>query len=609
MTAELLFVLLLLLATIVMFAYDRPRMDAVAILVMTVLPFTGVITVSEALSALSDPNIVLIGALFVIGEGLVRTGVAQRMGDFLARRAGQSETKLIALLMTVVAGVGSVMSSTGVVAIFIPAALRIARRARIAPGRLMMPLSVAALISGMMTLIATAPNLVVHSQLIRAGYEGFGFFAFTVFGVPVLIVAIGYMLLTRRTLSPQAAPDDGAGTRRRVSQWIEEYGIAKNERRVLLEDDSPWVGKRLEELDLRSLHGIDILAIERQRRFSTAIIEPAAQTRLRAGDVLFLSLRERTTDANDLFSRFRLTELPLAADYFADASQAVGMVELLVPPTSRLIGETVITARFRSLHKLTVIGIRRGNAPIAQSAQDEPLRLGDTLLAAGPWRAIKRLKSDSSELIVLNVPTELDDVIPLPSRAPAAVLTLAAVVAMMVTGVVPNVQAALIGCLLLGVFKCIDMNAAYRSIQWQTLFLIVGMMPFSIALERTGGVELAVRALIGAVGEMGPTVTLTCIYALTVLLGLFISNTATAVLMAPVALALASELGLSPYPFAMIVALASSSSFITPVSSPVNALVVGPGGYRFVDFVRVGLPLALLVMVVNVLLVRALLPV
>ena len=608
MNAELAIVLVLLSATTLMFALNRPRMDAVALIMMTILPLTGVVTISEALAGLSDPNIVLIGALFVIGEGLVRTGVAQRLGDFLVHRSGRSETRLVALLMVIVAGIGSVMSSTGVVAIFLPAVLRIARRAAISPSRLMMPLSVAALISGMMTLIATPANLVVHGQLVRSGYEGFHFFSFTVFGVPVLLATIGYMLIARRWLAPAAKSDAGASARPSLTEWIEEYGLAHRHYQLRLRRGSPWIGKRLEELDLRALFGLDVLAIERHHRLSASILVPVAQTTLQAGDVLFVHRRQSSTDVEALAAQFGLVVLPLTGEGFSDTSQAIGMAEVLIPATSRLIGQTVISSRFRSLYRISVIGLKRGKAPFTGNVQDEPLRLGDTLLVAGPWRAISRLRNDPIELIVLNVPAELDEVIALPSRAPFAIGTLVITVAMMITGVVPNVQAALIGCILLGLFRCIDMTAAYRSIQWGTLFLIVGMLPFSLALQKTGGVDAAARLLLGGLGGADPTLMLVTLYALTVLLGLFVSNTATAVLMAPVALAVAGELGLSPHPFAMIVALASSAAFLTPVSSPVNALVVGPGNYRFIDFVRIGVPLSLVVMVVSVLLVRLLIP-
>lgn len=601
-------VLLLLAATTVMFAVNRPRMDAVAVMMMTILPLTGVITMSEALAGLSDPNIVLIGALFVIGEGLVRTGIAQRMGDLVVRRSGKNETRLIASLMLIVAAAGSFMSSTGVVALFLPAVLRIARQAAISPSRLMMPLSVAALISGMLTLIATPPNLVVHAELVRSGYEGFHFFSFTVFGLPILLVTIGYMLIARRWLAPSASLDGPAGSRPRLAQWIEEYGLAKRHHQLRVKPGSPWVGKKLEELNLRKSHGLNVLAIERHQRLSANIVVPVAQSLLQADDVLYVDQRRPDVDVAALARQCGLEVLPLGDKSFADPSRAIGMAELLIPATSRLIGQTVISARFRTTYRLSVVGLKRGKMPFSGNVQDEPLRLGDTLLVAGPWRAIARLQNDPNELIVLHVPAELDDVIALPARAPFALGVLVLTVAMMITGVVPNVQAALIGCLLLGLFRCIDMNAAYNAIQWKTIFLIVGMLPFSSALHKTGGVEAAARLLMSGWGGSDPTLMLITLYGLTVTLGLFVSNTATAVLMAPIALAVAAEMGVSPYPFAMTVALASSAAFLTPVSSPVNALVVGPGNYRFFDFVRIGTPLTILVMAVSILLVRWLLP-
>jgi di/tricarboxylate transporter len=604
---DLALVLLLLAATIAMFAFGRPRMDAVALIMMTVLPLTGVITMSDALTGLSDPNIVLIAALFVIGEGLVRTGVAQRMGDFLTRRAGRSEARLIMFLMVIVAGIGSFMSSTGVVAIFIPIVLRIAANAGIAAGRLMMPLSVAALISGMMTLVATAPNLVVNGQLVREGHEGFHFFAFTPFGVPILILAILYMLFARRWLA--AAPPHAKGPPRpRLSEWIEEYRLAGREYRLKVGPASPWVGKRLDELDLRATAGINIIAIERGGRFGSKLIRPAAATELSAGDVLFLDIVDPVADIGELCRDFALRRLPLSGGYFSDHAQEIGMAELIVPPGSRLTGRTVVEARFRSEYDLAVIGLKRGAAALEGSAVGEPLKAGDTILVVGPWRAIRRVQADRRDLVALAMPAELDEVIEVPSRAPFAVAVLALVVAMMVIGVIPNVQAALIGCLLLGLFGCIDMNVAYRSIHWQTLILIVGMLPFAAALQNTGGVDLAADALLSVLGEAGPRTTLAAIFALTAVLGLFISNTATAVLMAPVALAVASEMGASPYPFAMTVALAASAAFMTPVSSPVNTLVVGPGNYGFFDFVRIGVPFALVAMVTSVALVPLVFP-
>ncbi len=604
---DLTIVLILLIATVGMFALNRPRMDAVALIMLVALPLTGVITVQEALSGLSDPNILLIAALFVIGEGLVRTGVAQRMGDLLIRHAGHNEVRLITLLMLIVAGVGSFMSSTGVVAIFVPIVLRIAANTGIAAGRLMMPLSMAALISGMMTLVATAPNLVVNSQLVAKGHDGFNFFAFSPFGIPILILAIAYMMFARRWLAPGDRAAKGVA-RPRLSEWIEEYDLAEREHRLRVTADSPWVGKRLGELDLRAAAGINILAIDRPTRFAREILRPEANTALAVGDVLFLDAFNPDTSIDVICRDFGLQRLALSGNYFADQAQHIGMAELMILPGSNMIGGSVVDACFRSQYDLAVIGIKRGATALEGPVAREPLAIGDTLLVVGPWRAIRRVQSDRHNLIVLRVPAELDDVIEVPSRAPAAIAILALVVAAMATGIVPNVLAALIGCLLLGAFGCVDMERAYASIHWPTLLVIVGMLPFSIALQKSGGTDLAAQALIGLVGEAGPRATLAAIFVATAVLGLFISNTATAVLMAPIAMTVASAMDASPYPFAMTVALAASTAFMTPVSSPVNTLVVGPGNYRFGDFVRIGTPFAFIALIATVVLVPLVFP-
>lgn len=608
MASELLIVLALLVAAVGMFALNKPRMDAVALIMLTVLPFTGVITVKEALAGFADPNIVLIAALFVIGEGLVRTGVAQQLGDWLLRTAGRDETRLIPLLMLSVAGLGSVMSSTGVVAIFIPITLRIAQRAGIAPSRLMMPLSVGALISGMMTLVATAPNLVVNSALTHAGSEGFQFFSFTPFGVPVLVLAVFYMLFARRWLSAAGSANRESALRPSLRLWIEKYRLAQREYRVRVRDDSPVVGKTLDELDLRTTGGVNIIAIERSRRFANAFVVPAAGVELQAGDIVHMDLFKPGVDIGSLQERLRLDALPLSGDYFGDRAQAIGMAELMVSADSALVGKTIAEARFRSRYHLSVIGLRHGAAPVDAPVLDERLRVGDTLLVAGIWKDIERLPSLTSDVLVLNVPSEFKDVLPVAGRAPHAIACLVLMIVLMVTGVVPNVQAAIIASLLMGLFGCVDLDSAYRSIHLKSLVLIVGMLPFSLALQRTGGVELAADALIAATGGSGTWVILGALFAITSLLGLFISNTATAVLMAPVAIAMATELQASPLPFAMIVALAASAAFMTPISSPVNTLVVAPGNYRFGDFVRLGVPLTIVVMIVSVILVPLILP-
>ncbi len=610
MSTELGIVLGLLSAAIVMFAVNKPRMDAVALIMLTLLPFVGKITgtdvlsMGEALAGFSDSNIVLIAALFVIGDGLVRTGVAQSLGDWLLARAGSSNTLLLVLLMVVVAGLGATMSSTAVTAIFVPVGLRIAQNTGVAPSKLMMPISSAALISGMMTLIATAPNLVVNSELVRNGLEGFHFFSFTPFGAVVLVLGVVYMLFAQRWLPAGDAGGKTAAGRPSLADWIKEYGLSAREHRVRIREGSSLAGQTVAEARLRDQSNASLLGIERGGR----MIEPHANTELKAGDVLFVDLFAADPDVTSLREQFLLEALPLTGAYFSDRQQEIGMAEVVVPATSTLIGSTLSKSDFRHRYGLIVIGMKRGAEAITEAIEKEKLAAGDTLLLTGSWGAIRNLQSDRRDMVVFNLPAEMDEVLPVPGKGLQAVACLVLVIGLMVSGWVPNVQAALIGCLLMGALGCINLNTAYRAIDWKTIVLIVGMLPFSIALDRTGGVDLAADGLMSMVGEAGVYSVLATLFALTAVLGMFISNTATAVLMAPVAITLAKDLGHSPYPFAMIVALAASAAFMTPVSSPVNTLVVGPGNYSFGDFVKIGVPFTLIVLVVSVLLVPVLLP-
>ena len=298
----------------------------------------------------------------------------------------------------------------------------------------------------------------------------------------------------------------------------------------------------------------------------------------------------------------------MRGSYFTDHSHAVGMAEILLPPDSSLIGKSVAELGFRRRYGLSVIGLRRGTKALQGPFLDESLKAGDILLVIGSWRAIRALEAQTHDFLLLTLPAEIDQVAPALRQAPYAVFSLVVMVFLMVSGIVPNVIAALIGCLMIGLFRCVDMDGAYRSINWKILLLIVGVMPFTVALERTGGVDLAVNGLLHLVGEASPHVLLASLFVLTAAIGLFISNAAPAVLMAPIVLSTASHLGASPYPFAMTVALASSAAFMTPISSPVNTLVLGPGQYTFGDFVKLGAPFTVLVLLITIVMVPWLFP-
>ncbi|WBE26283.1 SLC13 family permease [Denitrificimonas caeni] len=608
MNLQLGWVLLLLFCAVVLFVRNKPRMDVVAILMIVALPLTGVLTVQETLAGFSDPSVVVIAALFVIGEGLVRTGIAYQLGERLMQRAGSSETRLIVLLMLTVAGLGSVMSSTGVVAIFIPIVLSISVRLNIHPSRLMMPLSFAGLISGMLTLVATPPNMIVHSELVRAGYSGFSFFSFAPIGLTVLVLGVIYMLATRHWLASADSQKAAGEPRHHIADLVRDYRLAGRERRLRVRPNSNLVGQTLNELQLRKQYGINVIAVERQRRFRRTLLGATGSTELRSGDVLLVDLVSPTIDLLNSYYELGIEPVAMQNSYFNDHHRTLGVAEVMLPPDSRLTGKTIQELGFRSKRKLNVIGLRRNQHALDGLLVDEKLKAGDTLLVAGNWQDIRNLQGHNRDFLVLSLPAEVDDVAPALSQAPHALFSLAVMVILMVSGIVPNVLAVFIGCLLMGAFRCIDMESAYRSIHWPSILLIVGMLPFALALQKTGGIALAVEGLLGLFGNAGPRMILAILFITTAVIGLFISNTATAVLMAPVAIASAQALQASPAPFAMIVALAASAAFMTPISSPVNTLVLGPGQYRFSDFVRIGVPFTLIVMFASVLLVPILFP-
>lgn len=609
MNGELIWVLSLLAIAVVLFATGKVRMDAIALMVIVAFVLSGTLTLTEAFSGFSDPNVILIAALFIIGDGLVRTGVATKMGAWLMSVAGNSETKMLIYLMLTVAGLGAFMSSTGVVAIFIPVVLSVSARMNTSPSRLMMPLSFAGLISGMMTLVATPPNLVVNSELLREGLHGFSFFSVTPIGLVVLILGIVYMLAVRFMLKTDNGESARDGRKRSTFRdLIREYHLTGRARRLAIRPGSPMIGQRLDDLKLRERYCANVIGVERWRRFRRVIVNVNGVSEFRARDVLLIDMSASDVDLRQFCGEQMLEPMVLRGEYFADQALDVGMAEVALIPDSEMIGKTVREIAFRTRFGLNIVGMKRDGKAMDGSVVDEPLQLGDILLVVGNWRQIALLAKRGRDFVVLNMPVEVDDASPAHSQAPHAIFCLVLMVALMLTDEIPNPIAAIIACLLMGKFRCINAESAYKAIHWPSIILIVGMMPFALALQKTGGVDLVVKGLMDVAGGEGPYLMLGCLFVMCAAIGLFISNTATAVLMAPIALAAAKSMGVSPYPFAMVVAMAASAAFMTPVSSPVNTLVLGPGKYSFSDFVKIGVPFTVVVMVVCVLLIPVLFP-
>ncbi|VTU09533.1 di- and tricarboxylate transporter [Actinobacillus indolicus] len=604
----LFWVLALLVFSIWQFIQNKLRMDIVALLVIAFFSLTGILTVNEVFAGLSDPNVVLIALLFIVGEGLVRTGIAYQVSEWLMRVAGASEVRVLVLLMLSIAGLGSFMSSTGIVAIFIPVVLAICSGMGISPKRLMMPLSVAGLISGMMTLIATPPNLVAHSELVKSGHEGFGFFSFTPVGLSVLALGIVYMLFARNWLDngEKVSAENKKGSS--MYQFIEEYHLSGRAKMAVITSGSSFIGKTINELNLRSEYGLNIVAVQRVKRLRTISIAAYGSETLQEKDILLMDIGVDEETFALRCEEFGLRSVELKGDYFSEHAKSVGMAEFSIMPETGSIGKSISELKFRSTYGLSVVGLKRDGEIIEGDIIYTPLRFGDTLLVMGVWNNLLKMDKANRDFFLLKAPEESKHVAPAISQAPHALFSVVTMVFLMITGLVPNVIAALIACLMLGKFRCVDMKSAYESIHWPSLVLIVGMMPFSIALQKTGGIEIIVGILTEVMQGLGVHFVLIVLFVFTAVISAFISNTATAILVMPIAIAIAHQLNYSPAPFAMIVAISASAAFITPVSSPVNTMVLAPGGYSFMDFVKVGLPFTILVMLLSVFLVPILFP-
>lgn len=607
MSGETIFVFALIGVAAALMASNRVRFDIVALLVVLALMLSGVLSVGEALSGFGNPVVILVAGLLVVGEMLNRTGVAAAMGDYILKKGGSSETRLLIVIMAGAALLGAVMSSTAVVAIFIPIVLRVAAETGHNASRMLMPMSYAALISGMLTLIATTPNLVVSEELKYAGYEGFGFFSFAPVGLAVLVAAILYILLIGRRLLPREAGETAGGkVGRSVQDLWEDFRIDRVYESVQISQDSTLAGRTITEAGLENHYGVSIIGIMRQTRGGEErIASPAPDTGLQAGDVLLIV--GHPADHKRLMAEQALTSYSASKRNRQRWLWEIGGAAVLIHPESELIGKSLLEVGFRASYGLGVFGVRRDGEPVADY-KDVKLAASDSLLVVGPWSRIQRLQSLHHDFVVLEMPTEQAEVVPAYRRMPLALIILVAMVLLTIFDVVPLVAAVIMAAMAAGATRCLTMEDAYRAIHWSSLVLVAGMLPLADALEKTGGTKIIVDGLMYAVGDTSPRFMLTVIFFLTAALGLFLSNTASAVLVAPIAIIAAEALGVSPYPFAVAVLIAASAAFVTPVSTPVVTLVVEPGRYGFMDFVKVGVPLLLLTYAVTVVLAPLVFP-
>ncbi len=606
MLSDSTFVFCLIGVAAILMASNRVRFDLVALLVVVALILSGVLSVGAALAGFGSSVVILVAGLLVVGEMLDRTGVARAVGDLILRRGGKNEIQLLVLIMISAGLLGSAMSSTAVVAIFIPIVLRVAAETGLASSRILIPMSYAALISGMMTLIASPPNLVVSDELVSAGYEGLGFFSFSLIGLAVLGVAVIYVVLVGRHLLPGEKEVTAAPRQRTIQELWARFRVDEEVDAVEITPESPLAGLRLEDAALDTNYGIRALTrVRRDRRGREAISVAASGMELQPGDLLVVT--GGPAQHERLLAEQKLKKFAAFQERRQRWLWEIGLAAVMVHPESGLIGRSVTESEFRTHYGLQAIGLRQGGSSVADFEHSK-LAAGDGLLLVGPWSKIEALKTQTYDFVVMEIPPEHADIVPVYKKAPVALMILGAMVLLSVLDLVPLVVCVLGAAIAAVVSGCLSAQQAYRSIHWSSLVLVAGMLPLADALQQTGGSALIVEGLLDATGDAGPSVMLTVIFALTAALGLVLSNTASAVLVAPIAITAAGYLQVSPYPFAIAVLIAASAAYSTPVSTPVVTLVVEPGRYSFMDFVKVGVPLLVLTGLVTVLVTPLLFP-
>ena len=619
--------LIILGLSVVFFVWGKVRSDIVALCALIALLICHILTPAEALSGFSNSVVIMMAGLFIVGGAIFQTGLAKMISSRILKLAGKSETRLFLLVMIVTSAIGAFVSNTGTVALMLPIVVSLAAGAGVNSGRLLMPLAFASSMGGMMTLIGTPPNLIIQDTLTGAGYEPLGFFSFLPVGLVCVAVGVLVLLpLTRIFLSEKGKKDDRAASGKSLSQLVKEYSLADNLFRLRVTGSSDVAGKTVVDLDLRNRYGLNLMEVRRgegsQHRFLKTVTQKLASsdTVFQEGDVLYVSGEAENVSrfADDFFLEMmdgHSSEMATGAPSSTDAGNTldfydIGIAEIVLMPTSTIIGRTVKDAGFRDKFNVNVLGIRRKKDYILHDLGKEKLHGGDVLLVQGAWQDIGRLSREDADWVVLGQPMEQAARVTLDYKAPVAALIMLLMIAMMVFDFikVEPVTAVLIAAVLMILTGCFrSVEAAYKTINWETVVLFAGMMPMSLALEKTGVSAMISGALVGGLGS-NPYVLMAGIYFTTSLMTMFISNTVTAVLMAPIALTCAMQVGISPVPLLFGVTVAASMCFASPFSTPPNALVMPAGQYTFMDYIKVGLPLQIIMGVVMVFVLPLLFP-
>lgn len=612
--------LIILVITVVLFIWGRIRADIVALSALAALLIFNILTPTEALAGFSSPIVIMMIGLFVVGGAIMQTGLAKLAGNKLMALAHGNETITFLLVMLVTSFIGAFVSNTGTVALMMPIIISLASASGMRPSRFLMPLAFAGSLGGMLTLIGTPPNLVIDETLTNAGFESLAFFSF--FPVGIIVIAIGIIVLMPLSRLFLGKKQNGKKKKKSKSldDLVDEYRLLDNLHRYIVPgrrtsasfdengEQMDIVGKSLKELSIQKRYGVSIIEIRNEKKSHLGLGKDINQNMAKSNSIIsehdtlyIIGNKEKIQHFADDYCLRRMKDVKI--DFYD-----LGLTEIVVMPTSNFAGLRIGEANLRKRFGINVLGIKRGSKKstegneeseyITDNLIDIKLHVGDVLLVQGEWTNLSHLTADTANWVVLGQPEKSADKVLLDYKAPTAAAIMLLMVAMMVFDFIPvaPVTAVIIAGLLTVFTGCFrNVEAAYKTINWESIVLIAAMMPMSTALEKTGASALVSKTLVDSLGSMGPMALLAGIYFTTSLMTMFISNTATAVLMAPIALVAAQQVGVSPYAFLFAVTLGASMCFASPFSTPPNALVLKAGGYTFMDYVKVGLPLQIII--------------
>ena len=614
--------LIILIITVAMFIWGRVRADIVALSALAALLVLGILTPAEALAGFSSPIVIMMIGLFVVGGAIMQTGLAKLTGNKLMALSRGNETVTFLLVMLVTSFIGAFVSNTGTVALMMPIIMSLAAGSGMQSSRFLMPLAFAGSLGGMLTLIGTPPNLVIDEVLTEAGFKPLAFFSF--FPVGIIVIAIGIIVLMPLSKIFLSKKQNGKkkNNGKSLDDLVDEYQLLDNLHRYIvpskrtaaaIDENGQMmdiVGKTLKDLSIQKKYGVSIIEIRNEKKSRLGLVKDVNQNMAKSSSTIAVHDTLYIMGDEEKIERFAQDyDLRKMKDVKIDFYD-LGLTEIVVMPTSNFAGLRIGEANLRKRFGINVLGVKRGGSSsdgkvgkeyITDNLIATRLHVGDMLLVQGEWTNLAHLTADTTNWVVLDQPEKTADKVLLDYKAPVAAAIMLLMIAMMVFDFIPMapVTAVIIAGLLTVFAGCFrNVEAAYKTINWESIVLIAAMMPMSTALEKTGASALVSQGLVDSLGSMGPTALLAGIYFTTSLMTMFISNTATAVLMAPIALVAAQQVGVSPYSFLFAVTLGASMCFASPFSTPPNALVMKAGGYTFMDYVKVGLPLQIIIGVV-----------